>query len=188
MEAALKDFGYEMGDQTTAELLIDEWSIRNFKAIVNYCKGAEAFQDVPFSLPYTYQALDQAFPEAKFIITIRDDAEVWYRSITRFHSKIWADGERVPTSDDLRKAFYLEDGYVWRFSRLVFDTPDTDPYRKAEMLAYYDKHLANVRDYFRHRPGKLLEINIAKSGDYRRLCSFLGREITRENFPWLNKT
>ena len=188
LEKALEEMGHRFGDQTAGELLLNKWAKRNFQPIIDFCHSADAFQDVPFSLPYTYQALDQAFPNAKFILTVRDSAEAWYESMTRFHSKLWADGERIPTPDDLKNAFYLEAGYIWRGHRLIYNTPDTDPYHKSIMLAHYDRHLASVRDYFRHRSDKLIEVNIARDGEYLRLCRFLGKEPLGDSFPWLNKT
>ncbi|HUW94309.1 MAG TPA: sulfotransferase [Anaerolineae bacterium] len=54
---------------------------------VEYCRGAEAFQDIPFSLRYTYQALDNAFPGSRFVLSVREDEDEWYRSLIRFHQK-----------------------------------------------------------------------------------------------------
>jgi hypothetical protein len=188
LDRALKDLGYLMGHQPTAELLLEPWSRRDFGPIIEFAKSADAFQDIPFSLPFTYQALDGAFPDARFLLTVRADAEEWYRSLTRFHAKLWTDGERIPTEQDLRKAFYREEGYVWRASRLIYDTPDSDPYHKPWLLAHYERHLVNVREYFRHRPGKLLEINLANDEDYLRMCAFLGKTPCGDTFPLLNKT
>ncbi len=55
MEAALKGLGYRVGVQRDAELLMDDWAIRDFRRIVAYCRTADAFQDVPFSVGFTYK-------------------------------------------------------------------------------------------------------------------------------------
>lgn len=185
---SLSGLGFRMGKQRDAELLLDAWAARHFAPIIRYCETAEAFQDVPFSLPFTFQALDQAYPGSRFVLTVRDNAESWYQSLTRFHSKRFADGSRIPTADDLKRAFYREEGYVWRSFHLLYGTPESDPYEKGAMLAFYDRHVANVTDYFRHRPDDLLVINVAIPDDYRRLCDFLGRTPAGDTFPWLNKT
>ena len=72
--------GYTVGNQRQAELLFDDWVKRDFKRIIRYCHTAEFFQDAPFSYPYTFIALDQAFPGSKFILTLRDNADEWYYS------------------------------------------------------------------------------------------------------------
>ena len=188
LEKALVGLGFRAGNQRAGERLVDDWGRRDFRRIAALCETADAFQDVPFSLPYTFAVLDQLFPNARFILTSRDSAEQWYQSLTQFHSQLWADGERIPTVEDLQQAVYLEPGYVWRSWQLVYDTPADDPYNREYMLAFYERHLANVREYFRTTPGKLLEVNVANPADYRRLCEFLGKEPAADGFPWLNKT
>ena len=100
----LAGLGYKMGDQAKAELLMKEWSQRKFNNIIKFVKSADAFQDIPFSLPFSYIALDQAFPNSRFILTLRESEEDWYRSIVRFHSKKWAKGKEMPSRQDLENA------------------------------------------------------------------------------------
>jgi hypothetical protein len=90
--------GFTVGNQRQAELLFDDWVKRDFRRIVRYCRTARFFQDAPFSYPYTFIALDQAFPGSKFILTVRDNAEQWYNSLIRFHGKLWGNGNTPPHS------------------------------------------------------------------------------------------
>ena len=62
MMVALKALGFTVGSQARAEMLLEDWAKRDFRRIVEYCKSADTFQDVPFSLDYTYVVLDYAFP------------------------------------------------------------------------------------------------------------------------------
>jgi len=184
LEQALKDLGYRLGNQRQGELLLEVYLARNFAKIVEFCLTADAFQDVPFSFPFTYIALDQSFPNAKFILSVRDDVDQWYRSLVRFHGNLFAGG-RIPVKDDLLRATYCYPGYVWEAIRLVWNTPEDEPYHKPTLVSYYERHNANVRDYFRSK-SNLLEINLSDKGAYGRLCSFLGKEPMAEDFPWLN--
>lgn len=120
LKIAVEDLGYSVGNQRVAENLHREWAQRNFKPIINYCKTAVFFQDFPFSKPFTYIALDQAFPKSKFILTIRDSPEQWYNSITKFHAKLWGKDGRVPTKDDLENANYIFKGRPWLMNRLNY--------------------------------------------------------------------
>ena len=70
VEKALKDLGYKLGDQASGELLLEHYANRNFKAVINFCKTADAFQDAPFSFQHTFIALDQYFKNAKFVLTV----------------------------------------------------------------------------------------------------------------------
>ena len=128
------------------------------------------------------------FPNAKFILTIRDDFEQWYDSITRFHSKNWADGVRMPTVEDLKKAAYRYKGDAYVVNRLMFTSPESEPYEKESLRRYYESHNHAVVEYFRHRSDRLLVINLAESSAYSEFCSFLKLDPIGSDFPWLNKT
>lgn len=188
IKSVLQDFGYKMGDQIKGELLLEDWHQQNFGKIVKFCRSADAFQDIPFSLPNTFRYLDEAFPDAKFILTERDSDEQWYKSLTKFHSKLWADGKRIPTIEDLKKANYRASGYSYRANRYIYNTPENDPYNKEQMLKFYNEHNQSVKDYFKKNPEKLLIINVSNASDYSRLCNYLEQPILRIDFPWTNKT
>ena len=184
LERALRDLGYRMGNQRQGEALLPAYAARNFRPIVEFCLTADAFQDAPFSFPYTYFALDQNFPNAKFILSVRDDADQWYRSLIRYHGHLFADG-RIPVKDDLIRSTYSYPGFVWESFQVLLNPPEDDAYHKPTLVSYYERHNADVRDYFR-RKSNFLEINVSDKGAYSRLCEFLGKAPVAEDFPWLN--
>jgi hypothetical protein len=177
-----------VGNQRQAELLQHQWAKRNFKPIIDYCKTAEFFQDVPFSKPFTFIVLDQAFPKSKFILTLRDSPEQWYNSITKFHANLWGKDGRIPTKEDLQNATYIYKGRPWEMNRLSYSTTENNPYQKDILIQSYIDYNNSVIEYFRHRPYDLLILNVAEQGAYRKLCQFLNKPITNEEFPWANKT
>lgn len=189
IKRVFNDLGYKVGNQREAEFMLEDWGKKEFKKIISYCNKYDAFQDVPFSLPFTYIVLHQYFPNAKFILTVRNNSEQWYNSITTFHSKLWGNNDGIPpTNEQLKSATYIFKGRPFIANKLQFDTPPNSPYDKDSLIKYYETHRYNVKTYFRHLPAKLLEINVAKSVDYERLCHFLDKKPTRTGFPWLNKT
>lgn len=188
LEKAMLQLGFRIGDQRSGELLNVDWAQRNFKPIIDHCKTAEFFQDVPFSKPFTFIALDQAFPNAKFILTIRDSPEQWYNSLTGFHSKLWGKDGKIPSKEDLQNAMYISKGWVWTMNRLSYTTPEDNPYQKDILIKSYVDYNNSVVEYFRHRQSDLLILNVAKAGAYRKLCEFIGKPTTFEEFPWENKT
>jgi hypothetical protein len=187
MQRALLDLGYKMGNQTRGEWLFDDWMIRRFSALDELVKSADAFQDAPFSFQHTFTYLDQRFPGSKFILTLRDSPEQWYRSIVSFHAKKWSKGE-VPTKQELLEADYLYRGFPYKVVKNLFHAPDDDLYNKELLIDTYNRHNAMVIDYFRHRPKDLLVINLHENGSYHKMCDFLGRKPLYEQFPWENKT
>lgn len=188
LNKAMQDLGYVSGNQHKAEKLIHTWAIRDFKRIIRYCYSAQFFQDIPFSLPYTYVSLDQAFPGSKFILTIRDSPDDWYNSLTSFHAKMWGKDGKLPTKEDLKNSFYGKLGGPWEANRLFYNTPENDPYNKEKLKDFYIQHNKNVIDYFRHRSADLLILNVADKKAYTKLCDFLRIENEEKEFPWENKT
>jgi hypothetical protein len=186
MAKAFTELGLVVGLQWVAERLLCDWARRDFRRLFWYCRTAQAFQDVPFSLPFTFQALDQRFPRSRFVLTVRNSPEQWYESLTRFHAAKFANG-RIPTCDDLRAAGYAR-GSAYDAYRLIHRTPPGDPYNRETLIASYNAHNNAVVEYFRHRPDDLLVLNVAQPDAYDRLCTFLGEPSTGKAFPWENKT
>jgi hypothetical protein len=186
LEYALKNLGYAMGNQQSGEMLLSYYIQRQFEPIVEFARSADAFQDAPFSYPMTFVPLDQAFPKAKFILTIRDSVDQWYRSLVRFHSRIFAGGRR-PVREDLEKATYCYPGFVWDAHRYIFNPPDDDIYDPSTLKNFYENHNYSVQQYFRTKKN-FLQINLSEPRAYLRMCDFLGKEPQGSAFPWLNRT
>jgi len=184
---AFRNLGLRVGDEVAAKKLLKPWAVRDFPPIIKYCRSADAFQDSPFSFPYTYQALDQAFPRSKFILSVRSGPGEWYQSLVEAHGRRWANGA-VPTKADLQEAVNVYRGRPWEANRLLFETPEGDPYNKEVLTEFYVRHQQNVKDYFRHREGSLLVLNVASAQAYGDFCVFLGEERVDMPFPWRNRT
>lgn len=184
---ALKDLGVIVANQRPAEMLLGDWARRDFRRIIRFCHTAQAFQDIPFSLPYTFVALDMRFPGSKFILTVRDSPEKWYSSLTNFHAKMFGHG-KDPDYNDLKNATYRYPGFMLEANRAIYPTPDDDPYNREILINHYNSYNQSVMEYFRHRPNDLLMINLAEKGAYAKFCEFIGKPCTREEFPWENIT
>ena len=187
MAAALAQLGYKVGEQSVAELLIEDWSRRDFRRIVRYCASADAFQDIPFSLDYTYQAVDCAYPGSKFILTVRSSGDEWYASLIRFHTKIIGKN-RLPTAADLKEFSYRRRGWLWEVMRLIYGDAEESLYDRETYIRRYEEHNRRVLDYFRNRPDDLLVLNVADHDAMRKLCSFLGKKYDDSAMPHLNRS
>lgn len=188
VEKALKDFGFIVDDQNEAHRLMYNYEKRDFKSIINYCKRSEAFQDSPFSMKYTFLFLHQAYPNAKFILTVRDSPEEWYYSLVNFHTKLFGINGAAPTKADLKKAQRPYGRTVYSNFKMRFNTPDNDLYNKYILIKYYKDHYDDVVDYFRLSINKLLVLNLKEKGAYQKLCQFVDKSPLYEKFPWENKT
>jgi hypothetical protein len=184
VEAALNEFDIILGNQREAELLMDDIIKNDYSSLINYCKKAEAFQDIPFSIPGIFKVLDKAFKDSKFILTIRDNDQQWFDSISNFHGKLWANGS-TPTKLDLTNAPYIYKGYALKVINYIYGDNyyDSDHYKDV-----YNRHNTDIISYFKHRTNDLLIINPAEKNSYYKLCQFIGEKPLRESFEWKNKT
>lgn len=187
LEAALQSLGFRMGLQARGEMLKRDWARRDFSRIVGLCRTADAFQDVPFSYDYTFQALDLHFPGSKFILTVRDSPEQWYDSQVRSHTNIVNKGQ-LPTADDLKAFSYRYKGYLWESEQLIYGIDEKTLYDKEIYISHYLNHNRQVIEYFRYRPDDLLILNVAEMGTMEKLCTFLGVEFRGQKMPHLNKS
>ena len=108
--------------------------------------------------PLLYRELDDAFPGARFILTIRDIDAWWASVLTRFGGK----------STEMR---------AWIYGA-------GDPEGNEDLYkARYEAHNAEVLEYFADRPDDLLVFAIADGEGWDELCPFLGEPIPTEPFP-----
>ena len=120
----------------------------------------DAFQDNPW--PVLYRELDKRYPGSKFILTLRSTQE-WIASVVQhFGSETspmreWIYGVGNPLGN--------ESIYVSR----------------------YETHNMQVIDYFKERPGSLLQMHITEGDGWRELCPFLELEMPDCEFPDVNK-
>lgn len=187
IEQALRDLGYRLGNQRAGELLIGDWARRDFRRIVELARTADAFQDIPFSLPFTYQALDAAFPGSKFILTVRTWPQEWYESVVRFHSSIV--GKSIPpTADELKSFGYIHPGWLLKSMQLTYGVTEQMLYNRDIYIRHYVMHGLAVADYFRWRPGQLLVLDLAKPDAMQMLCTFLDIAYTGQPMPHMNRS
>jgi hypothetical protein len=170
LDVAFKQLGFRTAE---AVHLLDDWAKRDFRQLIDLCQTADAFQDIPFSLPFTYPVLDYAFPNSKFILTVRNSTDEWYRSLTTFHTNLIGKG-RLPTAEDLKASPILYDGWLWSTLHLIGGVDEADPYNRERWTRLYEEHNANILSYFRYRPESLLVLNLAEASAMSRLCAFLG--------------
>jgi len=181
------DMEFKVGDQRSAEKLLRAYVQKNYDPIIKYCRTAQVFQDVPFSLPETYIHLDQHFPNSKFILSVRDSAEQWYKSITTFHAKKFGCGEQ-PSSQQLMEATYVYKGWAWESMVACFNVEESAPYDMAKLKGTYNAHNRNVIDYFKNRPNDLLVVNLAEKNSLEQFVKFVGIKTEINSFPWKNRT
>lgn len=142
----------------------------DYKGAIALTRSYESFDDWPWFL--MYQALDQTYPNAKFVLTRRRDSQHYVDSLHRHRVRqgVYEKGFEAPS--------WWEDvfGYAPTFW-------DADKFKSE-----YDAHNKSVTEHFKDRPDKLLVVSWEEGSGWRELCQFLGRRTPQEPFPHLNKT
>lgn len=187
LEAFFKELGFTLGDQANGALLLRDWALRNFDPIVDLARSAQFFQDIPFSLPFTYTVMDREFPGAKFILSIRSDTDEWYTSVTRFLTNLFGKGV-LPTEDDLITHPVPYIGWAFESTRLIDKNSEVQILDKTEAIRQYENHNASVVEYFRHRPESLLVVNLADRDAAEKVMTFVGLPYDGRPMPHLNKS
>ena len=113
----------------------------------------DSFEDWPW--PLLWREIDQRYPDAKFVLTVRTDPETWYRSLCQMA---------------------VRRGPMVRFEQHIYGHAMPQGHRDAH-LAYYRAHNQAVEEHFRERPGKLLTLCWSDPLAPARLAAFLGREL-----------
>ena len=188
LEKILIDMGFIMGNQAAGEMLIRDYGNKDYDTIIKYFHSAEAFQDCPSCLPELYKVIDKEFPNSKFILTERDNADVWYDSLVRFHTKIFSSNLNCPSEEDLRNATYRYKSWALEAMKVCCNYPSTPLYEPVYYKSIYNNHIKDVQSYFSHR-SDLLTLNLKDEDAIYDLCKFLGF-LTPHNYniPHLNKS
>ncbi len=119
----------------------------------------DAFADTPIAR--IYPQLDDHYPDAKFILTLRD-IDAWLDSF----ADQFAEGGLDPFSARLHRDLYGTDSY------------DAERCRSA-----YAKHVQQVDAHFANRKAALLRLPIDAGVHWEPLCVFLGVSAPDRPFP-----
>jgi 3'-phosphoadenosine 5'-phosphosulfate (PAPS) 3'-phosphatase len=125
----------------------------------------DAFTDTP--IPSFYKALDQRFPNSKFILTVRD-IENWSKSCKKQFTKALAEKESADSN------------------RLIADLYGCALFEKQKFESGYKRYVNDAIEHFEGRENDLLVIDICGGEGWERLCAFLGKPVPDIPFPKAN--
>ncbi len=144
-------------------LLLAAFAKGDREAIYRVSDACESFEDWPW--PLLYREFDARYPDAKFILTIRKDPEIWFESLCRHADRTG------PTTD----------------RQIVYGYPEPYGYRDEHILIY-NRHNRDVSAWFAGREQKLLQVCWEEGDGWEKLSVFLGLPVPRIPFPHQNKS
>lgn len=188
MSRLFKNLNIPVAPQRPAEKLLKDWINDDFTRIIKFVKyNGIVFQDIPFSLPKTFEALEKAYPDSKFILTVRDSPEVWYKSVTKSQSKLF-NNRKLPNKEVLQNTKYIHKGWIWQMHSAVYNPPEDDIYNEDLMKKHYLNYNESVIEYFKDKPNRLLVINLKEPDVATKISKFLNLKKDIKYIPWENKT
>lgn len=113
----------------------------------------DSFEDWPW--PLLFREADERFPGSKFILTVRESPDAWYRSLCKM-------AVRMGPMSDFEEHIY---GYAMPHGH------------KEEHVEFYDAHNTAVAEHFSGRPEQLLTICWERGDGPAELATFLGMDL-----------
>lgn len=160
MGEVLRSLGYNWYNYRQNPAMVKEIVAGNYTLAKQVSAQYEAFEDDCW--PFLFKELDKWYPGSKFILTVRDQQQ-WMESVTRY---------------------FTNTDSVWRSFLYGHSVPAG---HEQEYLEVYNKHNADVLDYFKDRPQQLLVLDITAEPDWKSICAFLERPVPLQlPFPHLN--
>lgn len=196
LKKVLEDFGYKIGNQADAELISVYVLNERYGYLNSYLRSAEVFQDMPFSLRGLYKYLYEIYPNALFILSIRNDFEQWYSSLNRFaHKRLKNNStdKKYLTVGDVKNLHYRYKTYDYEMSKKIWNSGKAYSDNSDELYdidtckLMYKKHIEEVVKFF-EGTNNLIVVNCGEDRDYLRLCNFLDKKPLYGTFPHENKT
>lgn len=141
--------------------LIETIREENYVDILKIVPLFDAYVDNPW--PILYKTLAEKFPNAKFILTIREE-EAWLKSV---------------------KAYFGNSKSAFRKITYGYESPVG--YELAYLEAYR-KHNLEVKEFFKNSPQRLLVLPLESNQKWELLSNFLEVESPVIAYPKVNKT
>lgn len=151
LEVALQSMGYTVKSCFGRELTLERLRQTFVQAGLEIAREYDAVEDMPW--PLMFRELDEAFPGARFILTLRD-TDRWLTSIC----KHFGNNPHV-----MQQLTYGEDAAA--------PLGNEERYRQV-----YEAHNKAVLDYFAERPQDLLVLRLEDGDGWDKLAPFLGLE------------
>jgi len=151
--------------KTYSPTMIRHYVNKEFDEIYKVVDKFDSFEDWPWLL--MFKEFDKRYPDSKFILTIRKDAETWYQSLKKH----------------LRRNPEVIPGF--KEARSIYDNPNPIK-RKIETIVRYENHNQEVISYFKGRNDKLLVVCWENGDGWKEICEFMGMSIPNIPFPHAN--
>jgi len=162
----LDKLGYKIHDGDIS--LVKPWVNGDMEIFDNLMKNYDAFEDEPWC--FMYKELYHKYPNAKYILTIRKNPNIWLRSKLNHSLNTSIRGR-------MNCAYY---NYYCFGYQYVIDN-------EQKFIDIYNKHNNDVTDYFRDKDN-FIKLCWENGDGWNELCSFLNADKPNVSFPIKKKS
>lgn len=146
--------------------------------LVNYW---DAFSDAPWGGTDLYLQLYNKFPNAKYILTVREP-ESWYESfeklITMFDLNHETALESYHANGMYGSAYFFK--HIFGIEKLAGN--------KQKLIDHFMLYNEKIINFFSCHPASFTVYDIISGEGWQKLCKFLGVKIPENDFPHANKS
>jgi hypothetical protein len=173
LHTALRMLGFDSAHWKTAHWAKAIWNEMQATGRSLTLEKSYALCDLPITL--LYRELDRAYPNSKFILTVRDE-DHWLRSVANHWNHDLNPFRRAWDTDPFSHQIHKE----------IYGQRNFDP---TVFLERYRRHNIEVREYFKDRPNDLLIMEMSSIAEgqaydgWPKLCQFLGQPIPTAPYP-----
>ena len=161
------------------DYLLALWIHNDLEEIRRLSRYWDAFADAPWGGTELYRALHSWYPDAKFVLTLRDP-EDWFSSLERM---LTCFDSNLQTALD---AFHAQGrhGFV-NFVRHRFEVSQLVG-NKDKIIEHYTAHFERAEEYLVHSNASFARLDCTKEDGWKVLCPFLGKDTPPVPYPRLN--
>ena len=160
--SAIEILGFDKHHSYNLEMT-RHWFNKELVPLFSFIDNYNNLEDWPW--PLMYKVLYERYPDAKFILTTRISSEVWFKSLVKQSL-----GTGPTEFRKLIYGHYMPEGH------------------KDEHIAIYENHNKEVIEFFKkNAPEKLIQVCWEHGDGWKELCTFLNKDIPKQDFPFLNR-
>jgi hypothetical protein len=186
LEIALQDFDLNVcrghWESNHSNYLMSLFVNQDFEEIRRMTSYWDAYADAPWGGGDLYLKLHEWYPDAKFILTVRDPNK-WFRSFTNMIKE-------HESEDGSFTEFHKNGKYgAALFFERIYKVEDIRN-QKEKIISYYESINKSIEDYFKGNPN-FIKIDLTANEDSENwiaLAKFLEMSVPDKPFPHSNST
>lgn len=187
MEQFLENLGYRVckgnWNNKDKNFLAACYCFNQIDEIINLTNYYDGFGDAPWGGTDIYKKLVEIYPNAYYILTIRDTIK-WYNSLIAMYQQF---DKNLKTSMETMRSFGSYGSYIF-FKKIFQIETLADMDAEIKIKTYFDNYNKEVKKFFKNNKYNFLEIDITDNSSADSIIlDFLNKKNISISIPHLNQ-